>query len=176
MRRWITSMRESGGSLGLDGTSAREAEPISSTPVEVRVVRWPTGTKDRRTTFSVATTAPPEPTRALSKEALSTIPAESEQMEGGQRPKDGPKDNKMRPASTQLDLEPARCIEEAWYSLKWQTDLDGDDGRSRRSPQIPLAKGTIPWEEPGRDDWAGPPELFFPRIYKADREMEWCSP
>ena len=117
-RRWIVSTSESGGSLFLDGTSACGAEPAGSTPAEVRVVHRPTGTKDRQTTLSVATTEPPELTRALLKATLSTIPAEEEQMAGRRRLRDGPKGVERHPASKPSDQELARCREEAWHLPK----------------------------------------------------------
>ena len=91
------------------------AGPASSTPAEVRVVHRPTGMKDRQTTLSVATTAPPERTRTLAKDVFSTRPASAEQTEARHRPRGGPKDAGTCPISMPLDPEPVRRIEEAWY-------------------------------------------------------------
>ena len=85
------------------------AGPASSTPAKARVVRWPTGTEDKRTTLSVAKTVPPEPTRALLKDALLPRPASAEQTVGRHRSRESPKDAGMRPASMPSDSEPARC-------------------------------------------------------------------
>ena len=124
MIHWIVSTREGGGSLGLDGTSTRGAElagstrgadPAGSTPAKVRAVHRPTGTKDRQTTLSVATTKPPELTRSRSKAALSKIPAEEKQTAERRRLRDGPKGVEKHSVSKPSDPELARCREEAWH-------------------------------------------------------------
>ena len=168
-RCWITSKHEARGSLGLNATSVRGAAPASSTPAKVRVVCRPTRTKDQWTTLPVYTTAPPESMRARSKEALSTKPAWAEQTVGRHRQTDGPKGAGTCPVSRPSGPEPDRWKEEAWHWRGWQRGQDGDDRTPCKSPRRPSEEGIIPWEEPGRDNWPGPPQS------SSSPEYTWSS-
>ena len=88
-----------------EGIYACEAEPAGSKLVEVRMACRPAGTKDQRTTLSVARIEPPESTRALSKAKPSIIPTEEGQRVERRKLTSCPKGVGKCPASKPSGME-----------------------------------------------------------------------